>query len=300
MPMQEQVRSGLDYLETITTLLQRTRNAHPTKGLYEAAEPQWWWSVERPTDSIDQLFWLDEDGEPAAAVTATDFRVRSSAVYTQPVLLVSVMPDATAEWVAHVVQRGLEHASAYGFQSVELEVDQEDAVLRDVLLSHGFSVEGEALVECWLDAEARSPVTATPDGYRLLSRTETTSQPHHMADDSRPMVEARLQETSLYQADLDLVMFDAEDNPAAYGMFWYDPATEVGVVEPMRTHDDHQQRGLARHILTAGIDRLADAGAKRISIGYEPDNPASGHLYRSVGFVPHRTNDTMSGPTQQG
>lgn len=41
--------------------------------------------------------------------------------------------------------------------------------------------------------------------------------------------------------------------PAAHGMFWYDPVTETGVVEPMRTHDDHQQRGLARHVLTTGV-----------------------------------------------
>lgn len=35
----------------------------------------------------------------------------------------------------------------------------------------------------------------------------------------------------------------------------------------------------ARDILTTGVDPLARAGAERISIGYEPDNPASGHLH---------------------
>ena len=30
------------------------------------------------------------------------------------------------------------------------------------------------------------------------------------------------------------------------------------------------------------------AGAERIKICYEPDNPASGHLYLSVGFEPDR------------
>jgi GNAT superfamily N-acetyltransferase len=68
-------------------------------------------------------------------------------------------------------------------------------------------------------------------------------------------------ETSLYRPDLDLVVHDSSDSVAAYGLFWYDPATATGLVEPMRTEDDHQRRGLARHILTTGVDLLAEAGA---------------------------------------
>lgn len=38
----------------------------------------------------------------------------------------------------------------------------------------------------------------------------------------------------------------------------------------MRTEDDHQRRGLARHVLTTGIGRLAESGAERIKICFEP------------------------------
>jgi ribosomal protein S18 acetylase RimI-like enzyme len=65
----------------------------------------------------------------------------------------------------------------------------------------------------------------------------------------------------------------------------------------MRTEDDHQQRGLARHVLTSGIDLLVSAGAERVKVCFEPDNAASKHLYLSVGFVPARNNDMCSGPT---
>ena len=130
--------------------------------------------------------------------------------------------------------------------------------------------------------------------YRLLSRRDTMQRPHHMARPGRTDIEQRLLQTSLYRSDLDLVSLDNDDNIAGYGLFWYDPATATGVVEPMRTADDHQQRGLARHILTAGIELLARAGAERVSITYEPSNPASSHLYRSVGFEPHRHTDVFS------
>jgi len=39
--------------------------------------------------------------------------------------------------------------------------------------------------------------------------------------------------------------------------------TATGLVEPMRTEDEHQRQGLARHILTTGVDLLSDAGAAR-------------------------------------
>jgi len=38
-------------LEAVTALLQRVRSAHPTAGLYEAADLQWWWRTPRSTDN---------------------------------------------------------------------------------------------------------------------------------------------------------------------------------------------------------------------------------------------------------
>ena len=69
---------------------------------------------------------------------------------------------------------------------------------------------------------------------------------------------------------------------AAYGLFWFDPVTHVGLVEPMRTEEDWQHRGLARSILTTGIDRLAKRGATRMKVGW--GSPPGRALYLSSGF----------------
>ncbi|MFW2381924.1 MAG: GNAT family N-acetyltransferase [Acidimicrobiales bacterium] len=292
--MREEHRVGLDYLEAVTTLLQRTRNAHPTKDMYEAAELQWWWSIARSTDNLPQLFWFDEQGRPAAAVIAADFGSQGSQLYQSTTVVVSVMPDAAPDWIAHVVDRGLAHFTECGIEGFELEVDRADEVMREVLFSHGFDVKEDGLILAWLTADARPEDSPLHEEYRLFPRSETTHLPHHMINPRRPNVEERLQQTSLYRPDLDLVVLDRDDNPASYGLFWYDPVTATGVVEPMRTHEDHQQRGLARHVLTSGINLLAEAGAERISIGWEPGNPASGPLYLSVGFEPHRQTDLFA------
>jgi len=71
-------------------------------------------------------------------------------------------------------------------------------------------------------------------------------------------------------------------------VFWFDPDTATGLVEPMRTEDDHQRRGLARHVLTKGVDLLAAAGAKRIKVCFRPGDEAARELYLGVGFVPDK------------
>lgn len=285
----EEHRIGVDYLNALTALLQRARNAHPTKGLYDAAEMLWWWAeVPRPTDNLGQLFWFDASDRPEAAAILTDW---FDYVTLDPI----VMPDADPGWVAEVVARGLSHASESGYEAVQLEVDRADDVMREVLAGHGFSIEEEGLVESWLKADRRPVISQLHDDYRLLSRHDTMQRPHHMIQRHHPDIERRLLQTPLYRSDLDLLVLDRDDNCAAYGLCWYDTETATGVVEPMRTEHDHQRRGLARHILTAGIDLLAEVGAERVKIVFEPDNPASSHLYQSVGFEPVKQTDTFSG-----
>ncbi len=290
----EEFRTGLEYLDAVTTLLRRIRSVHPTAGLYEPAELQWWWGqTSRSTDRLGQLFWFDDQGLPVAAVITTAF---GDETQLDPI----VMPAAAADWIVHVMERGLAHASESGIESVTLEVDSADDVLRSFLVGRGFTIdEGGGLVEMWLAAKERPVISPLPDGYRLCHRSDIAGRPHHMANAERNHSdpELRLQQTSLYRPALDLVVYDDHDDVAAYGLFWYDPETAVGVAEPMRTEDAHQQRGLARHVLASGIDLLVAAGAERIKVCFEPDNPASKRLYLSGGFEPARANDMLSGPT---
>jgi hypothetical protein len=258
--------------------------------LYEAADLQWWWRTPRSTDNLPQLFWFDHLGRPEAAVIATDWGHRLA---LDPI----VMPDATPDWVAHVMEHGLAHAAASGFDAVGLEVDRADDALQEVLVGHGFAIAEDGVVETWLAADARPEISPLHEDYRLSSRIDTMSRPHHMIGQPGPDVEPRLRQTSLYRPDLDLVVHDSDDSVAAYGLFWFDPQTAAGLVEPMRTIDDHQRRGLARHILTTGIDLLAEAGARRIKICYEVDNPPARDLYLSAGFEPDRQTVVFSGPT---
>ena len=142
-----------------------------------------------------------------------------------------VMPDATPDWAAHVIERGLAHASESGFGAVDIMVDRTDDVMREVLVGHGFAIEedGKDDVESWLAADARTEISPLHHDYRLSSRLDTMLRPHHMIQRNGPDVETRLRQTSLYRPDLDLLVFDSRDSVAAYGLFWFDPETATGL-----------------------------------------------------------------------
>ncbi len=193
-----------------------------------------------------------------------------------------VVPELWNERIGQVVRRGLGHAAALGLGSVDLEVDPGDAAFVEALAPFDVRPDDDGLAECWLAVEERPEVSPIADGYVLVRRSDERGTPHPNVVGG-PDIEARLRETSLYRDELDLVVRTEQGDVAAYGLFWFDPTTATGVVEPMRTVDEHQRRGLARHVLTSGVEMLAVAGAERIKICHELGQPA-GALYRDVGF----------------
>jgi hypothetical protein len=298
----EEHRAGLAYLQAATALLQRARRADASAGLLEAADLQWWWRSARATDTMPQLFWFDDLGRPEAAVIATDW---GDGIALDPI----VMPDASPAWLAHVIERGLAHAGACGFHTVGVVIDRADDALRRVLAGHGFRDEEGAtqvspaslsVVCAWLAAGDRLPASPLHRDYRLCSRIDTAPRPHPMAQRNGPDVEARLRQTSLYRPELDLAVLDRREAVAAYALFWFDPATATGLVEPMRTEGSHQRRGLARHLLGAGIELLAGAGARRIKVCYRPGDAAARALYLGAGFKPDRQSSVLSGRAGAG
>jgi ribosomal protein S18 acetylase RimI-like enzyme len=225
----------------------------------------------RRSDELDQLFWLDDAG-PVAAVVLTDW---GDAWTCDPIVVPGVaLPEI---WPS-----ALEAIDALGLETVEVLARDDDLELLGLLADAGFVPGDESSGITWLDADERPTVASVPEGFRLADRTSEPVGPHPLARRNGEAVEERLRQCSLYDPELDLTVRTTAGEVAGYALFWLDPVTGVGLVEPMRVEEPFQRRGLARALLTAGLDRLARRGARRLKVGYVTE-PAR-RLYTGAGF----------------
>jgi len=284
MAVHEVRASGLEYLALATDLLQRARLANAEAGVWEAADLQWWWRTPRRSDAIGHIFWIDDE-RPVAGVVLTDW---GRAWGCDPI----VVPGVSTVTLPTVWARALEAINALGLKAVEVLVRDDDLELQRLLAAAGFVADDERSGITWMDIQDQPDVAALPEGFTVVDRGQATTGPHPMQRRSGEGVEARLRQCSLYDPGLDLAVEAAGGPVAGYALFWFDPVTEVGMVEPMRVEDAYQRRGLARAMLTAGLDRLAKQGARRLKVGYGTD--VARGLYVGAGFRVTSTSRSYS------
>jgi GNAT superfamily N-acetyltransferase len=283
MALEEVRAAGLEYLALATELLQRARLADPEGGLWEAADLQWWWRTPRRSDALERVFWVDHEG-PVAGVVLTHW---GRAWGCDPIVVLGAAPPLAAVW-----SRAVEAVDGLGLEGVEVLARDDDLELRALLAGSGFVTEGERSGITWMDVANIPGVAVLPEGFALVDRTQRATTPHPMRRRSGEAVAARLRQCSLYDPAFDLAIETADRDTAGYALFWFDPETKVGLVEPMRVEDAYQRRGLARAMLTAGLDRLAKRGARRLKVGYGTDVARA--LYVGAGFRVTSTSRSYS------
>ncbi len=286
MAVRREVLRGLERLNATSTVLRRARLADPLVGFWEAADVQWWWGRHRASDELALPVWFDEVGPVAAAGLTANKDAWQVDVFAVP-------STVTQEeiWTA-----ALEAAAGYRSPGLEMLVHEGDASLVDLALGSGFTMTDELSGTTWMDADQHPRVTQV-DGYAIIDRTESSDRPHPMIGRNGEQIEQRLQQCSLYDPTLDLSVVDANGTVAGYALFWFDLATFVGILEPMRVHDDFQRRGLARMLLTNGLDRLARKGARRLKVGFSTD--AARNLYLGAGLVQTSVDRLLTRPAAQ-
>lgn len=265
---------GIDRLAATTTVLQRARLVGSGDG-WEAADVQWWWS--RPLTSHDMALpvWSDDDGPIAASGVTAWGRSWQLDVFSVPPRCAGLVVDAEI-WSATLA------AGADGpYDELQVLTFGQDSPLVGLAVSSGFEPT-EVSGTSWMAAHARPPVTRV-EGFTLVERSDRLDRPHPMIARNGEAVEERLRQTSLYDPTLDLSVEDSDGTVAGYALFWFDPITLVGLVEPMRVEDRFWRRGLARMLLTSGLERLGQKGATRLKVGFQSD--AARRLYLGSGFT---------------
>lgn len=243
--MKQLKATGLAAVQLATILLQRIRLTDPRAGLWEAADIQWWWRTPCRSDQTEQLFFVDDEG-PVAAVFTTEFHGRWQCDLLR-------MPDTPLEplwW------RALEMIEQ--LHDVSVPIRDDDIPLVYLARQAGlFAVETSAIA--WMDVNERAPAATLPTGFVLVDRSSQEHKPHPMCRRNGDQVAERLSGLSLYDPGLDIAIETTNGEVAAYALFWLDPVTFVGLLEPMRVEDNFQRRGLGRVLTTHGLACLRNA-----------------------------------------
>lgn len=262
-----------------TELLQRARRADPQAGIWEAADVQWWWREPRRSQGVEQHFWADSEG-PVAAALLTSWT--DDAWQCDPI----IVPRVSGLEPEVVWARALEEVRVHAVGRFDVPVRDDDHMFK-ALADGSDLVAGDRSSIAWMNAADRRSVQSLPTGFSLVDRTQRSGTPHPMRHRNGDAVEGRLGQCQLYDPELDLAVEAVDGRVAGYSLYWFDPVTRVGLVEPVRVEEEYQRRGLARAMLTAGINRLATRGAQRVKIGFGTE--AAGALYQGVGFQPTST-----------
>jgi ribosomal protein S18 acetylase RimI-like enzyme len=171
----------------------------------------------------------------------------------------------------------------------------------DVLRQRLLSEQGFEKTDCWgmirhmrLGAQPLAP-SRTAGGYTLR-----TTQPDDPADCQRiaDLLNAAFGRTfhnaeeyrnftrhaPSFRQELDLVAEAPDSAFAAYVGIPYDEENGRGIFEPVCTHLEHRQMGLAKSLMLEGLLRLRFIGAQDVTVDTGDMEPAN-RLYDSVGFT---------------
>jgi predicted N-acetyltransferase YhbS len=262
---------GLDALTTLTSLCQRLRIADTQRRGWEAADVQWWWRCARASDELGQLVMSDASGDVLGAVVRTDFGRHCQ-------LDVLSMPGIASSDLEALWRLAAQCARHWEGSPVEVVLDNHDKDAALLLTDEGYGPLELGGVDAWMDAVERPGPGGLPDGFELHSRVSRPAVVHHLEARNDATVAERLGQCSLYDPALDLCVTAPGGEVCAYGLFWADPVTKVGLVEPMRTEVPYEHRGIASHVLAVGLGLLAARGCARLKVS------SDGELYTRAGF----------------
>lgn len=198
-----------------------------------------------------------------------------------------------------LIEWALEHLhkpTGDGLQrQLEILAYQYDAPRQGLLSEHGFERSDDGgVIRRLRFGRWELPLSRMPEGYTLRTPREgdegeyeafatllnaAFNRTFHRASEIRTFRTM----CPCYRRDLDLLAEAPDGSLAATVAVTYVEESRVGIFEPVCTHPDHRQKGLARALMGEGMRRLKALGALDVTVGTGDMVPAN-RLYESVGF----------------
>lgn len=148
-----------------------------------------------------------------------------------------------------------------------------------------------------LDLQLELPPPYMPDGYRirpLQGKEEVKAYVnlHRTAFDSEKMTwnwRVRTLQHPAYRSNLDFVVVNNENIPVGFCICWM--WQDLGQVEPLGVHPEHQGQGLGRELELAAYQVLRQHGARKLLVDHVSLNEKAIAISQQTGF--QQSNNTL-------
>lgn len=190
----------------------------------------------------------------------------------------------------------LAETTAEGQHKLRIEVYDYDAPRIKLLTERDYvRLEAGGVIRRLVFGSRPLPLPYPIDGYTLRPLHEDDADYFALADllnaafnrsiHSGPEVRNFARHAPSFRHDLHLVAVHEESGVMAahVGVNFFAP-NGYGLFEPVCTHPDHRQRGLAQSLMFDGLQRLKTLGAREVFVGTGDMAPANA-LYSSIGFT---------------
>jgi ribosomal protein S18 acetylase RimI-like enzyme len=218
-------------------------------------------SVTRPSGNCILLIHPEHTAHSKHILVWMQERVKQLAT-SDEVKMTITADDADTELVSTLANLGFEKDETDG----DNQVRPLDAPISDYDLAEGYSVRH-----------------AVDDDYEKYLEVQA-SVFSHMRHMTRKRYE-HYRNASFYIEELDIVAVAPGGEFAAFCTGRVDPVSKIAELEPVGTHPDHRQKGLAKAVILECLKRLEKYNPTAIVILGAAPSEAARKLYESVGFI---------------
>ena len=268
----------------LISFLSACNGARPDLGYLQPGDLTWWTRQNTVFDPCAEIELFENAAGELLGFVFTD---------TPGWAVVQATPDAHADLLGAMLDLAEDKAQTPAVPLV-VRAFGADSVLVSALVARGYVAGDHSTPRFEIRPGQAVPVPELPAGFSVVSvgntpeqlraRTELHRAVWHPSRVTLPAY-LHLRASPTYTPELDMVLAAPNGDLAAYVLGWNDPATRMGVLEPVGTHQDYRQQGLARLLVLAALQRFAELGAERVYVCTSESNLAAVRLYTSCGFV---------------
>jgi len=189
------------------------------------------------------------------------------------------------------VFKAIEEDLCPSFDTLVYDVLDQDTQTQEILHARGYKRSDRFRYAGICRLESLSPVSMLPHGFVIRpSREEDINQRvdlFHLPTGGVGISRARyinLIQAPSFDKNLDFVVTTEGDQIVAYCTFWYDPHSQVAIIEPVACVHAYRKKGITKALINHGLNQLKDLGCKVVYVGTGGQNLPAQKLYESVGF----------------